>query len=130
MKKHNKLLIVLFLTMILLVGCNQASRVSHNISKEANNFNVQRRLVTLNLRSDKVIFEAIGSFSILNNGHGELEVIAQTGPNTYKKHMFYINEPWETYYVEDISGANVDPYKFEINVLPEMIQPITITSSY
>lgn len=40
----------------------------------------------------------------------------------------YLNE-WTIYTIEDISGAHVDPYHYEINFLPEMIQPITFTSS-
>ena len=34
------------------------------------------------------------------------------------------------YTVEDISGADVTPYHYEINILPEMIQPFEITSDY
>jgi hypothetical protein len=33
------------------------------------------------------------------------------------------------YVVEDISGAYVNKYKYEINFLPEMISPITFTSN-
>lgn len=128
MKKIKYLLLTLAV-MFALVGCSQAHRASVNISKEANNFNVTRRLVTINIRSDKVLYEVVGTFSVLNNGHGELEVIAQTSPTTYKKHLFYINETWQTYYVEDISGADIDPYKFEINILPEMLQPFKVTSN-
>lgn len=40
----------------------------------------------------------------------------------------YLNE-WTLYVVEDVSGASVDPYHYEINFLPEMIQPFTITSN-
>lgn len=53
--------------LVVCVGCSQASRVSHNISKEANRFNVTRRLAVINARSDKPVFEVIGNFSISNN---------------------------------------------------------------
>ena len=42
----------------------------------------------------------------------------------------YINKEWTAYTVEDISGADVTPYHYEINILPEMIQPFEITSDY
>lgn len=32
------------------------------------------------------------------------------------------------YVVEDISGASVSKYHYEVNFLPEMINPITFTS--
>lgn len=32
------------------------------------------------------------------------------------------------YVIEDLGGADVSNYKYEINFLPEMIQPIEITN--
>jgi len=113
----------------LFAGCTQASRVSSNISKEADNFNVLRRLSVINARTDKPLFELIGNFSLSNNTHNELQVTCQTGPNEYKKHFVYLNQ-WTLYVVEDLSGANVSPYHYEINFLPEMILPFTFTMNY
>ena len=33
------------------------------------------------------------------------------------------------YVVEDVSGAEVDKYRYEVNFLPESIVPVTITSN-
>lgn len=119
-----------FLVIALAVsGCTQAERVSHNVSKEADNFNVMRRLTVINARSDKPLMEVVGRFSILSNAAGELQVVMQTGPDSYKKHFVYINKEWTMYVVEDISGATVDGYKYEINFLPEMIVPVKFTSN-
>ena len=111
----------------VLVGCSQADRVSHNISKEADRFNVTRRLVVINARSDKPVFELIGNFSISNNVNNELEVTCEVEEGKYKKHFVYLNE-WTIYSVEDVSGAYVDKYHYEVNYLPEMINPVTIVT--
>lgn len=108
------------------MGCSQANRVSYNISKEADRFNVTRRLVVINARSDKPIFELIGNFSISNNATNELEVTCEVEKGKYKKHFVYLNE-WTIYSVEDVSGSYVDNYHYEVNYLPEMIIPATIT---
>ena len=108
-------------------GCSQADRVSTNISKEADRFNVTRRLVVINARSDKPVFELIGNFSLSNNSTNELEVTCEVGNGLYKKHYVYLNE-WTIYTVEDVSGAYVDNYHYEVNYLPEMIIPVTITT--
>ena len=121
------IMIVLMLTMIVsFVGCSQADRVSHNISKEADRFNVTRRLAVINARSDKPIFEIIGNFSISNNVNNELEITVEVEQGKYKKHFVYLNQ-WTIYTVEDVSGAYVDNYHYEVNYLPEMIMPVTIT---
>lgn len=120
-------LILIFMTL-LFTGCAEADRVSYNISKEADYFNVTRRIVVLNMRSDKPMFELIGRFSLKNNTTNELEVIVEVEPRVYKKHFIYLND-WTMYVVEDISGANVDKYKYEVNFLPEMIVPVKFTSN-
>lgn len=127
--KKNKIIGLIALVMavlMLLAGCRQSSRVAHNISKEADNFNVTRRLAVINARTDKPVFELIGNFALSNNGSNELEVICETENGVYKKHYVYLNE-WTIYVVEDVSGAFVDPYKYEVNFLPEMIAPVTFT---
>lgn len=129
MKKRIALVLVLIVMAVVLASCTQADRVSANLSKEADAFNVTRRLAVINARTDKPIFELMGAFSIANNMNNELEITVQTGPNEYKKHFVYLNE-WTLYVVEDISGANVSPYHYEVNFLPEMIVPIEFTSSY
>lgn len=112
-----------------LAGCGREStRVSHNIGKEADNFNVTRRLAVINARTDEPVFELIGNFSLANNSSNELEIICETENGVYKKHFVYLNQ-WTIYVVEDISGAYVDKYHYEVNFLPEMIQPVTITSN-
>ncbi len=130
MKINKKLIPVLAIVAVLglgVVGCRESNRVSHNISKEADNFNVTRRLVVINARTDKPLFELVGNFALSNNDENELEVVCQTGKNEFKKHYIYLNE-YTIYTVEDISGANVSEYKYEVNFLPETIQPITITT--
>lgn len=114
---------------LTLCGCNESEKVSYNVSKEADNFNVIRRLTVINARSDKPVFELIAAFSIeVDNEDNQLEVICETGENEYKKHFIGLND-WTIYVVEDISGADVDKYRYEVNFLPESILPVTITSS-
>jgi len=119
--------VLLILMAVTLGGCREAGRVSYNVSKEADNFNVIRRLAVINSRTDKVEFELIGNFSLQTENSEQTCIICETGENEYKKHIIGIND--ETMYViEDLYGASVNKYKYEVNYLPEMIQPIDITS--
>lgn len=127
--KQKKIIATVIIVGMLLVGCTEADKVSSNVSQEADNFNVIRRLTVLNARSDKPMFELIGAFSItVDSADNQLEVICETGENEYKKHFIALNE-WTMYVVEDVSGAEVDKYRYEVNFLPESIVPITITSN-
>ncbi len=126
MKKIITIALSIILILCVMSGCRQSDRVSHNISKEADRFNVTRRLAVINARSDKPIFEIIGNFSLSNNSTNELEIICEVEQGKYKKHFVYLNQ-WTIYTVEDVSGAYVDNYHYEVNYLPEMIVPVTIT---
>lgn len=93
-------------------------RECHNLSQEADNFNIQRKLTVFNVRTDTVLFQMEGAFALSTSDRGELEVTVQTGDNEFKRH--FISLPDEVAYVmEDVSGADVDKYHYEINFLPE-----------
>lgn len=129
-EKNLAVAIVIMLALVMALsftGCTEAERVSYNVSQSADNFNVVRRLTVLNARTDKPMFELIGNFSInTDNEDGQLEVVCETGKNEYKKHFIRLNE-WTMYVVEDIGGADVNKYRYEVNFLPEMILPVTVT---
>lgn len=129
MKKRTIAILTMLAIMIAaLTGCRESSRVSYNIGVEADKFNVTRRLEVLNARTDKPVFELIGNFSVANNETNELEVIVEVNPGVYKKHFIYLNE-WTIYVIEDVSGAYVDKYHYEVNFLPEMIVPVEFQST-
>lgn len=117
---------VLFV-ILTLTGCSQSYRVSENISQEANNFNVVRRITVINARTDTVLLQLTGTFSLRNNSDNELEVICELEDGKYQKHYVYLNE-YTLYVVEDLSGSNVSKYSYELNFLPEMIPGVKITS--
>ena len=127
MKKSLILIMLLCATTLILTGCTEADKVSANVSKEADNFNVTRRVTVINTRTDKILLEIIGALSIKHSS-GDVDIIVEVAPNTYKKHFVSLNS-WTTYVVEDVSGAFVDKYHYEVNFLPEMIIPFTVTQS-
>ena len=131
--KKNKMAIIAILLMLigvmaaLLVGCGRASqRVSHNIAQEADNFNVLRRVVVINTRTDKAEFECIGKMSI-EVGAKRLDVIVETDDGKYQKHIINLTGN-NMYIVEDLGKSDVNKYKYEVNYLPETIQPFDIVT--
>ncbi len=106
--------------MLGMAGCidTKVDRVRYNLSNEADNFNIQRRLTVFNIRTDTVLFQMEGTFALDTSERDELEVTVQTGKDEFKRH--FISLPDEVAYVmEDISGVNSDPYKYEISFLPD-----------
>lgn len=130
MEKIKKILIVVMVAVMVLsmCSCRQADRVSWNVSKEADNFNVVRRLTVMNARTDTILLEMTGRFALSNNGVNELVIISEVAEGEYKKNYVYLNE-YTIYVVEDISGAEVSQYHYEVNFLPQMIDLYDYTFS-
>ena len=128
MKKKLTVLILSLLLALALAGCREAERVSYNISKEADNFNVCREITVINIRDNKVLYTLQGFFSLQNNGSNELMVLSEVGDGVYKKDFIYLSE-WTTYVCTDLTGAKVDRYHYELNILPQMVGGVTITAN-
>lgn len=126
MKKLIAAITIIF-TLILCAGCERESTiVSRNVSKEADNFNVCREIIVLNVRSNTVLYTLRGYFALRNEGNNELTVISEVGDGTYKKDFIYLNE-WTTYVCTDLTGAKVDRFHYELNILPQMVGGVTFT---
>lgn len=54
-KKIAAVIALVLLICITATGCTEANQVSYNISKEADNFNVTRKLTVLNARTDTIL---------------------------------------------------------------------------
>lgn len=130
MKKIIKVVAVIFTMLIITVsagitftGCTEAERVNHNLNKQANYFDCERRVTVYNARTDKVILYIEGYIDISNNTTNELVVTAKTGNSTYKKNYVYLND-YTLYVVEDIGGTHTDPYHYKVyfdtNVVPDI----------
>lgn len=104
-------------TATLLGGCTEAEKKSIEISKEADTFQTPRKLTIINTRTDKVILEFIGTFSVQSSS-GAIDILCAVGDDKYEKHFFTLNE-WTIYVVEDISSSGGDLYFKKITYYPE-----------
>ena len=119
-------LIAIVLCTLFTCGCSEANKVSQNIAKEADNFNVYRRVVIINTRTDKPEFEIVGKMS-LSIGTNRIDCIVEED-GKYYKHIINLTQN-NMYVVEDLGGSDVSKYKYEINYIPESIIPFTVTQS-
>ena len=103
---------------LVLTGCRKATFASYNVSKEADNFNVLRKITVVNTRSDAILYELEGFFSLQNSSSSEIAIISRVGEDNYRKDFIYLNE-WTTYVVQDLDGSEVSPYHYELTIIPK-----------
>ena len=108
-------------TLLTTSGCTQADTVRHNLTEDADSFNVTRRITVFNTRTDKVLMQMTGVMSIKTDSDTkELNVLVKDG-ETYYKHLIYLNDD-TTYVMEDVGGADVSRSAYEIHFLPEVLE--------
>ena len=129
MKKLICLFVLVAFVAVTLTGCmeQEADKVTRNLSLQADNFNVTRRVTVYNCRTDKILLEVVGNLSVQKSS-GDVDLIIEVAPGQYKKHFIRLNE-WTMYVVEDVSGAFADKYHYTINFLPDAILPVRFTNS-
>ena len=112
-----KKIIYVVLLMLCLVGCEKSDRVNYNIRREANNFNVYRRVVAINTRLNETLFAVEGYISVGVDSDGDLNVTIQTGEEEFK--LFYAHLGSDvTYTVIQTEPTDVTPYAYNISFFP------------
>jgi uncharacterized lipoprotein YajG len=127
MKKRLSMLLatgIILSSAVVFSGCEDESiRVNENITQQAQNFNVYRRVTVINCIKGDTLFTMEGLMNIeADTKDKQLEIIVETDKGKYKKHFIGLSDN-VTYTVEDISGSQVSKYHYEINYNPKMWIP-------
>lgn len=108
-----------------LTGCgvNQADIASHNLSQDADNFMINRRVVFYNGITGDYMLSIEGLCSLGNDDKArEVSITCKVGPSTFKKHFLGLSDN-VTYFVEQIDGAQVGTYHYKVTFKPSVIVP-------
>ena len=101
-KKFCLLIAAVVLSVGSLTGCNEAERVSHNLSEEANNFNNIRQITVINCLKGDVLFQMTGKISITaDTEDNQLEIIVEDENGNYKKHFIVLSDTRFKIYLDD-----------------------------
>lgn len=108
------------------VGCtdSDADVAAKNLSKAAEQFEVQRRIVFFNGITDKYLLVIEGKCSIESNDgvSGSLSVVCKAEDGSFKKHYIGLSDN-VSYLVEQTSGTNVSTTRYRVIFKPETIVP-------
>src|SRR5262245_59433062 len=108
----------------VLVGCSaDADIASRNLSKAADNFEVNRRVVFYNGITGEYMLTIEGLCSLGNEDRtGRLSVTCKTGPNEYKKNFLGLSNN-VTFFAEQIAPVKASAYHYRVVFKPQSIVP-------
>lgn len=121
MKKIIKIMLTLTIAvmMIFVSSCNQAGTMRNNIQKEADKFNVYRKITFVNLYTGQPLYSAEGYFSVQTTykndyqGQQEIGLVFNVAKNEYKMDYFSIAEN-VCYVIEQVENTTGNPYHWKI----------------
>lgn len=119
-----KILITIAL-IAALSGCDQndAKLASYNLSKAADNFEINRRIVFFNGITDSYLLSIEGRCSFEVEGGGQkVAVTCKLGPDAYKKHTLGLSDN-VSFFSEQLESADVSVYHYRVVFKPQTILP-------
>lgn len=122
--KLNKLVITSLVvsSTVALAACQDDAQVaSYNISKAADNFEIDRRIVFYNGITDTYMLTIEGRCSI-EDQTTQLEVTCKIGRDAFKKHFLGLSDN-VTYFAEQLETADVSVYHHRVTFKPQEILP-------
>jgi hypothetical protein len=110
--------------MLGVAGCtSEADVASYNVSKAADMFEIQRRIVFYNGITGEYVLTIEGLCSLGNNDKArEVSVTCKTGPSSYKKHFLGLSDN-VTFFSEQMESASVSTYRYRVVFKPSTIIP-------
>jgi hypothetical protein len=110
--------------VVILGACSDADIASENLSKAADNFEINRRVVFYNGITDTYLLTIEGLCSLGNDDDRskQLTVTCKTSPTTYKKHFLGLSDN-VTYIAEQLEPASVGVYHYRVTFKPQVILP-------
>lgn len=124
MNKTAKTLGLVGLSAAVLMGCGTpASTTSDNLSKAADNFEVNRRITFVNGITDKQLMIIEGRCSVAPDTEAKkLDVTCKISDGQYKKHFLGLSDN-VFYFVEQIDSNAADPNHYRVFWRPEILIP-------
>lgn len=111
---------------MLLSACSKADRISYNVSREADDMNIVRKVTVINAIQGEILYQMTGKMSIrADSSDQQLEIVAEAEDGGYKKHFIGLSDN-VTYIVEDITGADVSDTKYRLIFNPDMVIPVEV----
>jgi hypothetical protein len=119
-----KKLISIMLIAAALSGCqSDADIASHNMSKAADQFEINRRVVFYNGVTGEYMLTIEGLCSLGNSDKArQLSITCKVGPGAYKKHFLGLSDN-VTYFVEQLESKGVSLHHYRVVFKPVSIIP-------
>lgn len=123
MKKRLAIILISCFMLVILAACTEADTVSQNLSKSADSFEVQRRVVFFNGITDEYLLTVEGLCALGNEDSDKrMSVTCKVGEDEYKKHYLGLSDN-VSFFAEQLDAKKEDPFHYKVLFRPESLIP-------
>lgn len=127
MVSFNKLIKAGVITAVVMLGVTACSRdatvASANLSRAADNFELERRIVFYNGITGNYMLSIEGKCAFdATTAANKVDVTCKVGQGAYKKHSLGLSDN-VTYFSEQIESKGVSVYHYKVVFKPQLILP-------
>ena len=117
-----KTLLLTIAAAVVITGCDDAMIANRNLTKAADNFEIQRRIVFMNGITDEYLMVIEGRCALTaDTKDNQLEVLCKVGDG-FKKHFLGLSDN-VTYFAEQLEPKAVSVDNYRVTFKPQVIVP-------
>ena len=114
---------LLTLASLVVISCSDAMVASSNLSTDADNFKIYRRVIFYNGITNDYILSVEGYCSIeVDTVDNQLALTVKKDDGTYLKHYLGLSDN-TTYFVEQLDPATVSDKRYKVVFKPSVVIP-------
>lgn len=118
-----KLTATIIAAAVLLTGCARDAQVAaQNLSHDADNFKINRRVIFYNGITGDYVLSIEGMCALDAENSRKISITCKIGNNTYKKHYLGLSDN-VTYFIEQLEPAKASVSNYKVTFKPSVIIP-------
>lgn len=116
-------MLMVFMSLFMLTACSTDAKVaSENLSKDADNFKIERRVIFYNGITGEYLLSIQGLCALDADSNRKITITCKVTPTDYKKHYLGLSDN-VTYFIEQLEPSKTSVSRYKVVFKPSVILP-------
>lgn len=115
-------MLMVFMSLFMLSACTDAEVASRNLSKDADNFKIERRVIFYNGITGEYLLSIQGLCALEASEGRKVSITCKVNQTDYKKHYLGLSDN-VTYFIEQLEPSKTSASRYKVIFKPSVILP-------
>lgn len=118
-------MLMVFMSLFMLTACDTDAKVaSRNLSQDADNFKIERRVIFYNGITGEYLLSIQGLCALEASEGRKVSITCKVNQTDYKKHYLGLSDN-VTYFIEQLEPSKTSTSRYKVIFKPSVILPDT-----